>query len=110
MIVDILRQFHDGLRACVQLDGGRVSEWFEVGQGLRQGCALAPILFNIFFKAVLNTDEERFRSDPQVEADLVSIRSTPLPMGDGDENKCAGDSYDLGVGMCAFNDKIGAAC
>ena len=35
VMVDIVRQFHDGMRAGVRLDGGRVSEWFEVGQGLR---------------------------------------------------------------------------
>ena len=84
-MVDIVRQFHDGMRARVRLDGGRVSEWFEVGEGLRQGCVLAPILFNIFFTAVLNTAEERLRSDPQVEADLVSTRSTRLAVRDGEE-------------------------
>ena len=62
-----------------------MSEWFEVDQGLRQGCVLALILFNIFFTAVLNTAEERLRADPQVEADLVSIRSTTLAVRDGDE-------------------------
>ena len=34
MMVDIMRQFHDGMRAFKRLDGGRVSEWFEVSQGL----------------------------------------------------------------------------
>ena len=85
MMVYIVRQFHDGKRACVRLDGGRVSEWFEVGQGLYQGCVLAPRLFHIFFTVIINTAEERFRADPQVEADLVSIRSTPLNVRDGDE-------------------------
>ena len=84
VMIDIVRQFHDGMRACVRLDGERMSEWFEVGQDLRQGCVLAPILINIF-TAVLNTAEERLRADPEVEADLVSIRSTPLAVRDGDE-------------------------
>ena len=64
VIVDIVRQFHNGMRACVRLDGGRVSEWFEVVQGLCQGCVLASILFDIF-TAVLNTAEERFQKRPQ---------------------------------------------
>ena len=85
VMVDFVRQFHDGMRAYVRLDGGRVSGWFEVGEGLHQGYVLAPILFNIFFTAVLNTAEERLRADPQIEADLVSIRSTTLAARDGDE-------------------------
>ena len=85
MMVHIVRQFHDGMRACVRLDGGRVSEWFEVGQGLRQGYVLAPILFNIFFTAVLNTVKKRLRAEPQIEADLVSIRSTPLAVREGEK-------------------------
>ena len=31
----VIRQFHDGMRACVRSEDGECSEWFEVGQGLR---------------------------------------------------------------------------
>ena len=30
-----IRQFHDGMQACVRLDDGECSNKFDVGQGLR---------------------------------------------------------------------------
>ena len=41
------------MRACVRNDDGVCSEWFEVAQGLWQGCVLVPLLFIIFFTAML---------------------------------------------------------
>ena len=33
MIEEVIRQFYDGMRACVRNNDGRCSEWFEVAQG-----------------------------------------------------------------------------
>ena len=52
-IIEVIRKFHDGMRVCVRRDDGRCLEWFEVAQGLRQGCVLSPLLFNVFFAAIL---------------------------------------------------------
>ena len=62
-IISVIRQFHDGVRICVRLDDRVCSEWFAVEQGLRQGCLLAPLLFNIFFAAVINVAYTRFKAD-----------------------------------------------
>jgi hypothetical protein len=33
--------------------GGVVSEWFDVHGGVRQGCVIAPLLFNIYMDFVV---------------------------------------------------------
>ena len=65
-LISIIRQFHDGMRTCVRLDSGETSEWIDVEQGLRQGCVIAPDLFNIFFVAVLTVAFDRFSIDKAV--------------------------------------------
>ena len=50
--IAMVRRFHDGMQARVQNDG-EFSEPFELTNGVKQGCVIAPILFSKMFSAML---------------------------------------------------------
>ena len=72
-LVSVIRQFHDGMRTFVRLDDRVCSRWLAVEQGLRQGCVLAPLLFNIF-AAVINVVSTRSKADKSIMDALVHLR------------------------------------
>ena len=73
IMISVIRQFHNGLRACVRLDDRVCSGWFAVEHSLREGCVLAPLLFNIF-AAVINVASTRFKADKGIMDALVHLR------------------------------------
>lgn len=51
-LILIIRNMHEGMKAKLNLDVG-MSDEIPVNNGLRQGCVKAPVLFNVFFAAVM---------------------------------------------------------
>ena len=51
-MLSVIRSFHDNMLAEVRI-GDVITDSFEVKNGLRQGCTLAPSMFNLFFGAVV---------------------------------------------------------
>ena len=51
-LVNIIRSLHDGMKTEITMDGATTPE-IEVTNGLRQGCTIAPTLFNLYFNFVI---------------------------------------------------------
>ena len=51
--VNLIRQFPDDMTGQI-LSDGEALEPFSIYNGVKQGCVLTPVLFNLFFTCVLN--------------------------------------------------------
>lgn len=57
-IIGLLQDLHCGTKASVCMYGDK-SEWFDINSGVRQGCVIAPTLFNIFLDSCVRAVLEK---------------------------------------------------
>ena len=63
-MVRVIQAFHDGAQATVNRDvEGQRGVSFITTNGLKQGSVLSPMLFNIFFGAIIQAARKEFRAD-----------------------------------------------
>ena len=48
----LLRNLHEGQEATVRT-GHRITDGFQIGKGVRQGCILSPCLFNFYAEYIM---------------------------------------------------------
>ena len=52
IMLSVIKSLHEGMKAAVRVEGGTTDN-ILVTNGLRQGCTLAPSLFNLYFSAMV---------------------------------------------------------
>ena len=88
-MLEVIRHFHYGMGAFLRNDGRRCSEWFEVVQRVRQGCVRSPLLFKVFFAAILLVALERISEDADMLVDLAHLQEKPSKVGPETALECA---------------------
>lgn len=72
-IIEVVRQFLVGMRACVWLDNDEGLDWSEVEQGVRQGCVLSALLFQHVLRGGDRHSPTAVSEDPDIMTDLVHL-------------------------------------
>ena len=55
-----LRNMYVGQEATVRIGHG-ITDWFQIGQGVRQGCIWSPCLFNSYVEYIMRKDWKKYK-------------------------------------------------
>eukprot|EP00117_Sycon_ciliatum_P004408 scpid105021/ scgid8796/ len=72
-LVSIIRSFLDDMLASIRIDGNLLDP-ISVGTGLRQGCAMAPVLFNLYMGAVVDRWHVMIADYEEIGIDISQLR------------------------------------
>jgi len=108
-LVQLLSSLYRNQKAAVRLNG-EISEWFRIYNGVRQGCVISPILFNIQLEIIMRQALEhyngRFRiggrrlSNLRYADDIVLLASSPEELQELVNRVCtAGVEYNLRINV-----------
>ena len=67
-----VRSLYDNGKACVSVQGQK-SDWFGVGQGVRQGCIMSQWLFNILMDNIVREAKQRFDGGVEMETGTIQL-------------------------------------
>ena len=113
----LLRNLYAGQEATVEIGHGTM-DWFEVGEGVLQGCILSPCLFNFYAEYIMqnagldgaqagiktarrNTNNLRFADDTTLMAESEELKSLLM--------KVKEESGNIGLKLNILNTKIMAS-
>ena len=97
-MIRLVQSFHEGMKAQVSINGELLEEKIEVENGLRQGCTLAPTLFNLYASLVMERWTERV-------AGLEGVGTGMLCKFDGKLfRRSTKDSQQVQLNECQFAD------
>ena len=57
-LICFLRNLYAGQEATVRTGHG-TTDWFQIGQGVRQGCILSPCLFNLYVEYIMRNTGQK---------------------------------------------------
>ena len=64
-IIQLIQSLYEDQEATVRTENGD-TEWFTIGQGVRQGCILSPYLFNIYAEYIMRKAFDEFSGQVSV--------------------------------------------